>query len=83
MWKAQSCDHGNMAQHRHYWSDPYRGHADTNQAFWSPIPPTTTTRKAFQFLFISYVASTKLSAITQQQSIQLEPVVEEVFRGFT
>ncbi len=55
MWKAKSCDHGNMEQQRHYWSDPYHGLSDTlpNQAFWSP---TTTTRKAFQILLISCVA---------------------------
>lgn len=38
---CQICDHGNMVQHRYYWSDPYHGLADalSNQAFWSPTPP--------------------------------------------
>lgn len=50
------CDHGNVVRQRHYWSDPYRGHAYSlpNQAFRSP---TTTTRKTFQILFSSRVVS--------------------------
>ena len=64
MWKAQSCDHGNIMQQRHNWLDPYHGLVDTlpNQVFWSTIhPTTTTTRKALQFLLISYVASIEIS----------------------
>lgn len=40
MWKAPSCDHGNMLQQRRYWSDLYHGlaNAPPNQAFWSPTP---------------------------------------------